>query len=384
MSNMNLQEQISRMKSMMGLNEVVDIDSDSYITMNIKNFPKYKEELTNILKSKLVSSKGNFLTFKNSIVKGKDENGTPILTNDLNINNRFLNYMVSMGSKKFNSLLYDIFNKFYNKSTKDKKNTSEVINCNPSNFEILGPITAKDDKSLLNYWVNQPGAKVYIIKLPQECSNQLTVEERKIYVTVEPKENRVHFPKGVPEKLRGKKLGTLIYLAMIKKLGYITSSMGSSPEIKMIYQDLLSNEKYASDIMSLLLQKQVLIFDKNSDVDFKKIFNEFVSNKFTDKSSVRISPTLQKVLGEDYTNWYNDLETSSEESISANIEKYKDLEPKGGDTVVDTRTNKIYSFDGEWEQDGGKKMSLISDKYESLVLPVEDKINFKVIHRAFN
>lgn len=381
---MNLQEQISRIQSMMGLKEVVDIDGDSYITMNIKNFPKYKEELTNILKSKLDNSKGDFLTFKNSVVKGKDENGTPILTNDLNIDNRFLNYMVSMGSKRFNSLLYDIFSKFYNKSIKDNKNTSDVINCNPSNFEILGPITAKDDKSLLNYWVNQPSGKVYIIKLPHECSNQLTVEERKIYVTVEPKENRVHFPKGVPEKLRGKKLGTLIYLAMIKKLGYITSSMGNSPEIKMVYQDLLSNEKYASDIMSLLLQKQVLIFDKNSDIDFKKIFNEFVSNKFTDKSSVRISPALQEVLGEDYTNWYNNLETSSEESISTKIEKYKDLEPKGGDTVVDIRTNKIYSFNGEWEQDKGKKISLISDKYESLLLPVEDKINFKVIHRAFN
>jgi len=381
---MNLKEQIYRMKSIMGLKERVDIDNDSYITMNIKNFPKYKEELTNILRPKLESSNGDFVMFKNSVVKGKDENGTPILADDLNIDNRFVNYMVSMGLRKFNSLLHDIFSKFYNRSTEDNKNTSEIVNCDPSNFEILGPITAKDNKSLLSYWINEPGAKVYRIKLPDECSSQLTVEERKIYVTVEPRENRVHFPKGVPERLRGKKLGTLIYLAMIKKLGYITSSMGNSPEIKMVYQDLLSNEKYANDIMSLLLQKQVLIFDKNANLDFKKIFNEFVSNKFTDKSFVRISPALQEILGEDYTNWYNSLETTSEESISSKIEKYKDLEPKGGDTVVDTRTNKIYSFNGEWEQDGGKKMSLVSDKYESLLLPVKEKSNFKVIHRAFD
>ena len=102
---MNLQEQISRMKSMMGLEERVDIDSDSYVTMNIKNFPKYKEELTNILRPKLESSDGDFVMFKNSVVKGIDENGTPILADDLNIDNRFVNYMVSMGSKKFNSLL---------------------------------------------------------------------------------------------------------------------------------------------------------------------------------------------------------------------------------------------------------------------------------------
>jgi hypothetical protein len=381
---MNLQEQISRMKSMMGLEERVDIDSDSYVTMNIKNFPKYKEELSSILKPKLESSNGDFVMFKNSVVKGKDENGTPILADDLNIDNRFVNYMVSMGSKKFNSLLYDIFAEHYGKEDDDNnKIQSGVVSCDPTNFEILGPITAKDKDSLLSYWINEPGGKVFRIKLPEECNNQLTVEERKIYVTVEPRENRIHFPKGVPERLRGKKLGTLIYLAMIKKLGYITSSMGNSPEIKMVYQDLLSNDKYANDIMSLLLQKQVLIFDRNGNVDFKKIFNEFVSNKFTDKSSVRISPALKEILGVDYTNWYDSLDSSSEKTIEDKIEKHKDLEPKGGDTVVDIKTNKIYSFNGEWEQDGSKKISLMSDKYKSLLLPAEEKKNFKVIHRAF-
>ena len=377
---MNLQENIQRIKSMMGLQEVVDIDNDSYVTMNNKNFPKYKEELTSILKPKLESSNKDFVMFKNSVIKGQDKNGTPILSDDLNINNRFVNYMASMGSKTFNSLLYDIFNKFYDRATEDNKNTSEVVNCDPSNFKILGPITAKDSESLLSYWVTEQGGKVYRIKLPEECSEQLTTEEKRIYVTVEPRENRVHFPKGVPERLRGKKLGTLIYLGMIKKLGYITSSMGNSSEIKMVYQDLLSNEKYNNDIMSLLLQKQVLIFDKNANLDFKKIFNEFVSNKFTDKSSVRISSALQETLGEDYTNWYNGLEGSSEETIKSKTEKHKDLIPKEGDTVVDKTTNKIYSFNGEWEE----KISLTSDKYESLLLPLKEKERFKVIHRAFN
>jgi len=376
---MNLQENISRIRSMMGLQEVVDIDNDSYLTMNIKNFPKYKEELTSILKSKLDSSNGDFIMFKNSVVKGKNENGTPILADDLNIDNRFVNYMASMGSKSFNSLLYDIFSEHYGKEDDKSEIKTGTVSCDPSNFEILGPITAKDSKSLLSYWVTEQGGKVYRIKLPDECSSQLTVEERKIYVTVEPRENRVHFPKGVPERLRGKKLGTLIYLAMIKKLGYITSSMFNSAEIKMVYQDLLSNEKYNSDIMSLLLQKYVLIFDKNANLDFKKIFNEFVSNKFTDKSSVRISPALQEILGEDYTNWYNGLEESSEETIKSNTEKHKDLIPKGGDTVVDTKTNKIYTFNGEWEE----KISLTSDKYESLLLPLKEKERFKVIHRQF-
>jgi hypothetical protein len=292
--------------------------------------------------------------------------------------------VVSQGSKKFNSLLYDIFSEHYGKEDNENQNQTDTINCNPSNFEILGPLTAKDNEALLSYMINQKGGKLYRIKLPEECSKQLTTEEKRIYVTVEPKENRVHFPKGVPERLRGKKLGTLIYLRMIKKLGYITSSMGNTPEIKMVYQDILSNPKHENDVMSLLLQKHVIIFDMNTKMDVKKIFNEFVSGKFTDKSSVRISPSLKKVIGDDFTNWYNNLEESSEDTIKNKIEKHKDLIPKGGDTVVDITNNRIYSVNGEWEEKGEKKISLISDKYKSLLLPAEEKKRFKVIHRQFD
>jgi hypothetical protein len=136
--------------------------------------------------------------------------------------------------------------------------------------------------------------------------------------------------------------------------------------------------------MSLLLQKQVIIFDRNTSLDVKQIFNEFVNGKFTDKKSIRISPALQEILGDDYTNWYNSLEESSEQSIQDKIEKHKHLEPKGGDTVVDTTTNRIYSFNGEWEDKGKKLIQLSSNKYESLLLPAEEKKRFKVIHRQFN
>jgi hypothetical protein len=160
--------------------------------------------------------------------------------------------------------------------------------------------------------------------------------------------------------------------------------MGNSPEIKMVYQDILTNPKYENDVMSLLLQKQVIIFDRNTNLDVKQIFNEFVNGKFTDKKSIRISPALQEILGEDYTNWYNSLEQSPKQSIQDKIEKHKDLEPKGGDTVVDTTNNRIYSFNGEWEDNGKKLIQLSSDKYESLLLPAEEKKRFKVIHRRFN
>jgi hypothetical protein len=304
---------------------------------------------------------------------------TPILSKDLQgINNRYLNYMISNGSKQFNSMLYSIFTDYYGLVGNQKPKT-EVVNCDPSNFKIIGPLVAQDDKSLMNYWVSQKGGRVYKIRLPEACAEQLDVKDRTTYVTFEPTENRIHFGKGVPEKLRGKKLGTLIYLAMIRKVGYITSGMGSSPEIKMIYQDLLSNPNY--NLMSLLLQQQVLLIDKNTTEDVKTIFNEFVSNKYTDKKSVRVSPELKERLGEDFTTWYESLEENPESTTEDKIKKYEGLDPKGGDTVVDTSTGKIYSFHGEWDDKGKKVFQVGNDKFENMTLPIEDKKRFKIIYR---
>ena len=378
---MNLQENIHRIKEVMGLKETIDVPSDSYISMNIKNFPIYKKEISNLLQDKLQASNGDFVKFKNSVVDNKNPYAkTPILSKDLQgINNRYLNYMISNGSKQFNSMLYSIFTDYYG-LVGNQKPKSEVITCDPSNFKIIGPLVAQDDKSLMSYWVSQKGGRVYKIRLPEACAEQLDVKDRTTYVTVEPVENRIHFPKGVPEKLRGKKLGTLIYLAMIRKVGYITSGMGSSAEIKMIYQDLLSNPNY--NLMSLLLQQQVLLIDKNTTEDVKKIFNEFVSNKYTDKKSVRVSPELKERLGEDFTTWYESLEENPELTTDDKIKKYEGLEPKGGDTVVDTSTGKIYSFHGEWDDKGNKMFEVGNDKFENMRLPIEDKKRFKIIYRS--
>jgi len=90
---MNLQENISRIKQVMGLKEVISVDDDSYVTMNIKNFPRYKKEVSDLLNDKLNNSNGNFVTFKNLVIKGYDENKTPIFSDDLDIDNKYLNYM---------------------------------------------------------------------------------------------------------------------------------------------------------------------------------------------------------------------------------------------------------------------------------------------------
>ena len=389
---MNLQENIQRIREMMGLvTEVVtDLPDDSYLTMNIKYFDKYTDELIKIFEPKLKESGGDFVKFKNSIVKGYGNYGEVILQDDIQVDNRYLNSLKADGKRAFNNFLKRAFEKYFNTKLPDQRpnRVDGKVNCDPTNFEILGPMVAKGDKSLESYWISEPGAKVYKIKLPDECREQLSMEERNMYVTLEPRENRIHFPKGVPDKLRGKGLGTLIYLAMIKKLGYITSSMGNSAAIKMVYQDLVTNPKYENDLMTLLLQKQILIFDINTDLNVEEIFKNFVDKKYTDQKSVRASKSLIDRLGQVYYDWYNSLENETEETIQQKIEKYKDLEPSGGDEVFDKKTNKVWTFNGSWEEkqkDGSmKKVIQLSNKdFGAMILPYEKISRFKVINRQF-
>lgn len=367
------------------IKEVIDdLPEDSYVNMNIKNYPKYKKDLEVLLKDKLDKSGKDFVKFKKSVVKGYDRFGTAILSDDLKGGDKFMNTM-KHHKQTFESLLYNVFNSYHGIESKPKQPTSSTVNCDPRNFKILDPLIEKGDESLKSFWVTEKGAKVFKIKLPDECLKQLTSDERNIYVTLEPTENRIHFPKGVPERLRGKKLGTLIYLAMIKKIGYITSSMGNSPEIKMVYKDLLTNPTYSNDIMSLLLQKQVILIDKNTSLDVKKVFNDFVKNKFTEKKYVRISDNLKKLLGDDYIKWYNSLGVTDENSIKDKIEKNKNLEPHGGDTVYDVKTKKVWNYNWHWDYNNDKNdkvIQLSNDNFETIHVPYDYISNLKVIHRA--
>lgn len=77
---------------------------------------------------------------------------------------------------------------------------------------------------------NTAGSKLFRIVLPDSCQSQLDPLERaSLYITFEPTGNRIHFPTGIPQKFRGSGLGKLIYLKALDKVGYISSSLGSSP-----------------------------------------------------------------------------------------------------------------------------------------------------------
>jgi len=380
---MNLNENISRVKELMGIKETLEkLPQDSYVQMNVKNFRIYKKQLTETLKPYLDKSEGDFVKFKNLIVKKMDK-FNPVLQDYIPQDIPFLNNLVSGGGKVLNQGLYEIFKEYFNPSEKNKIDKNPCLNnLNLDTVRLVGPVTAKTDKDLENRWLRMAGGRLYRIVLPEECYSQLTPEERAaLYVTIEPKENRIHFPSGVPSKFRGSGLGKLIYLKTIQKLGYITSSTASSPGVKMMYEDFLTNPEYKDMLLGLILQKQLLLIDKNTNLDIPQIFREFVDGKYTEQKYVEASPELKKILDKEWDDWYNQL---GEQDIPSLIVKYNDLEPKTGDTVVDTRDNKTYTMGYENVFDKGKPNEkkviwLSGEKYKDKYIDASEKNNLKVI-----
>lgn len=385
---MNLQESVSRIKEMMGIKEVIEkLPQDSYVQMNVKNFNKFKKELTDILKPYLDNSNGNFVNFKNSIIK-KEDKFNPVLQDYIPKDNIYLNNAVSGGNKVLVKTLYDIFKHYFKPEEKNTKEKNPCFtNINMDTVKLLGPITSKSENDLRNRWITGVGAKLYRVVLPEECYSQLNPEERAaLFVTLEPNENRIHFPMGVPDKLRNVGLGKIIYLKTIEKVGYITSSLGSSPAVKMMYEDFLTNPEYKDKLLGLILQKNLLLIDKNTSLDVPQIFREFVKNKFTEQKYVEASEDLKSILGDEYTNWYNSL---GDRNIDDLIEKNKDLEPKPQDTVIDVRDGKIYTLGYENIFDRGKPTEktviwLSGDKYKDKYIDVSEKSNLRVISRPNN
>lgn len=373
-----------QLEKLIKITEVLEkLPQDSYVQLNVKNIKRYKKELTDVLKPYLDQSNGDYVKFKNLIVKKMDK-FSPVLQDYIPIDITYLNSLVSGGGAMLNRGLFEIFDAYFNPKEKTETQKNPCIgSLNLDSVRIVGPVTAKTEKDLLNRWLGMPGARLYRVVLPEDCYSQLRPEERAaLYVTIEPKENRIHFPSGLPQKLRGSGLGKLIYLKVIQKLGYITSSLGSSPAVKMMYEDFLTNSEYKDMLLGLILQKQLLLIDKNTALDIPQIFRDFVNKKYTEQKYVEASPDLKSILGKEYDDWYESL---GEQDIPSLIEKYKDKEPKPGDTVVDLRDGKTYLLGYENVHNQGKPNEkkiiwLSGEKYKDKYIGVDEKTNLKVIH----
>lgn len=367
---------------------IQNLPEDPYVSMNFKNFRTYEKELALALKDKLESSKGNFQKFLNSVIKKQDELN-PVLHDDVSKDMAYLNNLVSGGLTTLKRGLFKIFDAYNN--PKEKTGSSVPKQRNPcldrvslNSIRLVGPVVAKTDKDLANKWLNMAGGKLYRVVLPDECQNQLSpLEKAALFITIEPQENRIHFPSGVPDQLRGAELGRLIYLKAIEKLGYITSSIASSAGVKTIYEDFIKNPEYKDRLYTLILQKQILIIDKDAKQDLISIFRGFVKGKYTEQKYVGASEGLKQDLGKVYSDWYDSLGKSDMKSL---IKKYEGIGPEVGDTVVDIRDNNTFTFGGQNTLNQGKPNErtyiwLSGDKFKDKYIDPSEKKHLRVIFR---
>ena len=359
----------------------------SYLKMRPKRFKEFNDKLKELFRDD-IEKYDDFVDFKKAVMTG--EFGTEDNVFGIKFTPKYQNIQfddkdledywgfIKRDTKSTTSLLFNLFNEVKGRPERakmgweHKSHGTQKLVCkitSVDDIKILGPIKREHDLA-------------YTIKLPQECldlfkggANITDVgDKRNLQVTIEKTENRIHFPYmvnaanfqygGLPEELRGNKLAHWIYLAMVKKLGYISSSSMNSPAIKQVYFDLISKPEYENEIMSLLLQYEIIIFDrKKNPEEVKGIFREFIRNKHTKKSVVKCSSALKDVLGCEYDNWYNSLsDSSSSESIDSKIKKYDKLTPKFNDTVIDLKTGIIYKTNGVWKHDRkGEVISLYQD-----------------------
>jgi hypothetical protein len=378
-----------------------DVES-SYLKMRPKRIKEFNTKLLNVFKDD-INKYNNFAEFKKSIILSRDGSETNIYAPKLSSKYSNLTFQdkdlkdwwdyISRSDDDLTRVLFNLFQEtkgnperaktFYDKGGDKIVRYDCKIN-SVDEIKVFGPFKDK----------NGSDCKIYKILLPKHCldifkNKKFAIGEhgdkRNIYIELEKYANKIHFPVGIAQELRGNELGQWIYLAMIKKLGYITSSPYNTPAIKQVYTDLVSLPKFEKEVMTLLLQYDVLIFDRNTNLDVKKIFREFIFNKFTDEKSVKCSPALKEILGEEYKNWYESLSLSqSKESIERKIKMFDEEEPSYGDIVWDAELKRIFKCNGVWNSHpaGGKTIQLRHD-YEIRSLPYDTK-RYKVIVKTQN
>jgi hypothetical protein len=362
--------------------------------MRPKRFVDFKQKIKDMLQSE-IEKFDNFVDFKKSIISGNFKNlefkdkDTEDYWNLLQSGswtsrarpNRWIIRNFGINKKASYDFLFNIFNEVKGRPERAKHFSEKSKGEKTERFECR--INSIEDLKILEPYKSGESF-VYNIIFPKGCLDALKNAKSKmteggskkytfVYIS---KNNEIHFPKGVPEELRGNNLGHWIYLAMIKKLGYITSTSQNSHAIKQIYFDLISDPEFNKDILTLVLDNDILIFDRQTKLDVLEIFKDFIFNKYTSKSGVKCSPELEKILGEDYSNWKKTLsDVPSENSLAAQIKKYDNQKPGSNDYIYDKETKSVLRVNGIW----GENISMIKN-FKIINLPY-DKNRFKVIKK---
>ena len=377
----------------------------SYLKMRPKRFKEFNTKLIDVFRED-IDKYDNFIDFKKAIILDKSGAQTNLFApklapkySNLTFKDKDLKDLkdwwdwISRSADEFSRHL---FNLFHEAKGRPQRTKAEYDSKGQKVDRYVCKINSIDDIKIFGPYKdsNRGDGTFYKILLPEQCLNVFKNkkfaigehgDKRNVEVEIEKYENKIHFPKGIAQELRGNDLGHWIYLAMIKKLGYVSSTMFNTPAIKQVYTDLVSLPKFENELMTLLLKYDVLIFDKNTKLDVKKIFREFIYNKYTDKKSVKCSPALKELLGEEFSNWYSTLmDGRTRQSIESKIKAFQGEKPEYGDIIWDEKNSKIYRCNGVWNDHKLKKDIIqLRHDYELVNLPYDSE-RYKVIIKKNN
>jgi len=129
--------------------------------------------------------------------------------------------------------------------------------------------------------------------------------------------NRIHFPSGIPDSLRGSGIGYIIYEAFIKYLRWGSSQPNASSLAQVVWSKLVEDPDFYSFVIEINNDTYVYAISKKSDLKPDNIVNSILYH-FKGGGNVKLT------LGEDLKNDYPNLVGVSENPINARFNLFFD------------------------------------------------------------
>jgi hypothetical protein len=117
--------------------------------------------------------------------------------------------------------------------------------------------------------------------------------------------NRIHFPSGLPDSLRGSGLGYIIYESFIKYLGWGSSQPNASSLAQVVWSKIVEDPDFYSFVIEINNDTYVYAISKESDIKPNNIVNSILQY-YTAGGNVNL------ILGDDLKNDYPNLVGVSE------------------------------------------------------------------------
>ena len=127
--------------------------------------------------------------------------------------------------------------------------------------------------------------------------------------------NRIHFPSGIPDSLRGSGIGYIIYEAFIKSLGWGSSQPNASSLAQVVWSKLAEDPDFYSFVIKIKYDTYIFVISKESHEKPDKLVNSILQH-FQGGGNVEL------LLGDDLKNDYPNLVSVSENPREAQFKLF--------------------------------------------------------------